>query len=86
MERAVEAEHALAPEMPLCIIPATKQETQAVMLPGRNVPGITLQLSNAVFTMAFPMDPEQTQQHIQDCQRALLEARAVSMAGPDGAD
>lgn len=77
MEEAVLHENAGRPQMPLLIAPATNMRTQAVTLPGSTLTGVAVEVSNAVVTMAFPMTPEQTRQHIKDCELALLESAGI---------
>lgn len=64
------------PTPPLCVIPAATLGCQAVT----NVNGepcVMIQMTNAVFHVNFPMDLDQAAKHIEDMQRAILDARNV---------
>jgi hypothetical protein len=67
------------PSMPLLVAPATALQCQAIRL-GDGSPGVSVACTNAILTATFPMDRRQVRQHIDDCERALLEAEAIPPA------
>jgi hypothetical protein len=62
--------------MPLLVVPATSLGCQAIRL-GDGSTGVSVTVSNAVVTASFPMDRRQARQHIDDVERALLEAETI---------
>lgn len=79
-EDAVEAraaeDLATRPSMPLLVVPGTALQCQAIRL-GDGSTGVSVTVSNAVATCSFPMDRRQARQHMDDVERALLEAEAI---------
>ena len=65
------------PTPPLIVVPATTMGVQAT----RNFEGtpmVMMQLTNAVVHCNFPMDLDQARRHVEDVQRAILEAGGIA--------
>jgi hypothetical protein len=77
-ERAAADEFDVRPELPLLIAIPNVSRVQAIALPGaqRDVPGVSIELSNAVISMTWPMGLAQAREHVRNVERAILEAQA----------
>lgn len=75
-QRAPESTPAHVPLAPLIQVPATTLGVQGTRsFAGK--PVVYMQMTNAVVHCTFPMDLDQARQHVEDVQRAILEAQAV---------
>jgi hypothetical protein len=66
------------PTPPLIVVPATTMGVQ----PTQNYEGtpiVMMQLTNAVVHCNFPMDLDQARSHVEDVQRAILEAQSFQV-------
>lgn len=66
----------VVPMAPLLVVPATTFGVQGCRQ-NDGTPAVMFQMTNAVVHANFPMDLEQARQHVDDVQRAILEAQAV---------
>lgn len=64
--------------VPFIIIPATSLGIQGGIGP-TGVRQVQLRLSNAVAQVTFPMDLEQAREHVENTQRAILEAEGAEL-------
>ena len=69
------------PVVPFIIIPATSLGVQGGVGPS-GVKQVQMRLSNAVAQVTFPMDLEQAREHVENVQRAILEAEGAELPGP----